>query len=218
MFLGHLALGLAAKRAAPRVSLAMLFTAAQFADILWPVLLALGIEQVRIAPGFTAFTPFDFISYPYSHSLALLAVWGVALGAASRWATGRRGAVAVVAALVVSHWLLDYVTHIRDMPLYPGGPKYGLGLWNSIPATLTVELAMYAGGLWVYLRATEARDAIGRWGFMALAIFLPLVYLASAGSVPPSIQVLYVSALAGIVVLTAWSWWADQHRRPRPSA
>lgn len=212
MFIGHLALGFAAKRAAPRVSLAVLFSAAQLADILWPVFLALGIEQVRIVPGFTAFTPFDFVSYPYSHSLVFLIGWGVAFGLAYRWLTGNRQAVGILALLVVSHWVLDYVTHSPDMPIYPGGSKFGLALWNSIPATIVVEALMYAAGLWVYLRATEARDRIGRWGLISLAVFLIVVYLASAGTAPPSIPVLYISAIIGIIILTAWSWWADRHR------
>src|SRR5262245_51858409 len=109
MFIGHFALGFAAKRATPRVQLAMLFTAAQLADLLWPFLVAAGIEQVRIDPGNTAFTPLDFISYPYSHSLVLLVVWGLALGygyTALRHVNGR--VLGVLAALVVSHWLLDF--------------------------------------------------------------------------------------------------------------
>jgi membrane-bound metal-dependent hydrolase YbcI (DUF457 family) len=218
MFVGHLALGLAAKRVSPRVSLAVLFSAAQLADILWPVFIAIGVEQVRIAPGITAFTPLDFVSYPYSHSLVFLIGWGIAFGILYRRFTGDRTAVVVIAALVVSHWVLDFVTHRPDMPIYPGSQKFGLGLWNSIPATLIVELILYVVGLGVYLRATEARDKVGRWGFIALAVFLVIVYLASIGLAPPSIQGLYVSAMAGIIVLTVWSWWADRHRRPRPAA
>ena len=80
MFIGHFALGYAAKRWVPRVSLAVLFAAAQLADFLWPVLVALGIERVRIVPGFTASTPLEFISYPYSHSLATLVLWGALFG------------------------------------------------------------------------------------------------------------------------------------------
>src|SRR5215813_8438016 len=121
MFIGHFALGLAAKRATPRVSLAVLFAAAQLADVLWPIFVAVGLEQVRIDPGNTLVTPLDFVSYPWSHSLAMLLVWGAAFG----WlvAVGaRREAFVVIAALVVSHWVLDYVTHRPDMPLYPGGP------------------------------------------------------------------------------------------------
>ena len=215
MFVGHLALGLAAKRASPRVSLAVLFSAAQLADILWPVFIAIGVEEVRVAPGITAFTPFDFVSYPYSHSLIFLIGWGVLFGVLYRRITGDRAALLVIAALVVSHWVLDVVTHRPDMPVYPGSSKLGLGLWNSIPATVIVELIMYAVGLWIYLRATEARDRIGRWGFAALAVFLVIAYVGTIGLVPPSITGLYISALASILLLIVWSWWADRHRMPR---
>jgi hypothetical protein len=218
MFVGHLALGLAAKRVTPRVSLAVLFSAAQLADILWPVFIAIGVEQVRIAPGITAFTPFDFISYPYSHSLIFLIGWGVAFGVLYRRITGDRAAMLVIAALVVSHWVLDFVTHRPDMPVYPGSSRLGLGLWNSIPATVIIELTMYAVGLWIYLRATEARDKIGRWSFMALAVFLVIAYVGTIGLVPPSITGLFVSALASILLLIVWSWWADRHRMPRRTA
>jgi hypothetical protein len=212
MFLGHYALGLAAKRAAPGVSLGVLFGAAQLADIVWPYLLALGLEQVRIEPGNTAFTPLDFVSYPYSHSLLLLPIWGVAAG----WLFARRArrGIAIVTALVVSHWFLDFIAHRADMPLYPGGPTFGLGLWNSIGATVVVELAMYVIGVWLYLRATRARDGAGRWGFMMLASTLLVIFVGDALSseAPPSVGALTIVAAIGGVLFTAWSWWADRHR------
>jgi hypothetical protein len=178
MFLGHYALGLAAKRASPGLSLGVLFLAAQLADILWPFLLALGLEQVRIDPGNTAFTPLDFVAYPYSHSLVLLVIWGLAAG----WlfARGDRRSVAIVTALVVSHWVLDVITHRPDMPVYPGGPKAGLGLWNFVGATVAIELAMFAAGVWLYLGATRPRDAAGRWGFMLLISTLLGIYVGDA--------------------------------------
>jgi hypothetical protein len=213
MIIGHLALGFAAKRAAPRASLAMLFLASQFADVLWPVLVALGIEQVRIDPGNTVFMPLDFVRYPYSHSLVLMTVWGILLGLIRRSLVqdGARAAV-VVGALVVSHWVLDFVTHWADLPLYPGGPLFGLGLWNSIPGTLMVEMPMFVAGLWLYVVATDARDWIGRWVFWALVGFLLVGYVAAIGWVPPSIPALVGSALGGTVLLTIWSWCADAHR------
>jgi membrane-bound metal-dependent hydrolase YbcI (DUF457 family) len=216
MFIGHIALALAAKRVTPRVSLAMLLLAAQWADVVWPVLLAFGIEQVRIDPGNTAFTPLDFVSYPYSHSLVALVVWGIVLGSVYRGIAGGRRTFVVLAALVVSHWLLDYVTHRPDMPLYPGSAKYGLGLWNSIPATVVIETAMYAGGLWIYMQSTRARDPIGRWAFRSLVAVLMVIYVANIfGGPPPSVQVLWPAALAGAFVLTLWAWWADRHRDGR---
>ena len=214
MFVGHLALGFAAKRVTPRVSLAVLLTASQVADVLWPLFLALGLEQVRIDPGNTAFTPLDFVSYPWSHSLVMLIVWGVAFGAIYRMATGRNGRIFIVlAALVVSHWLLDWITHAPDMPIYPGGATYGLGMWNSVALTMIVEGIMFAAGLWIYLRITRARDAIGRWGFAALIALLVVVYAANAmSSPPPSVNAIIVGASIGAVIMTAWSWWADRHR------
>ena len=76
MFVGHFAAALGAKRAAPGASLGTLFLAAQLADIIWPNLVLAGIEIVEIDPGNTAFTPLAFVSYPYSHSLVALTVWG----------------------------------------------------------------------------------------------------------------------------------------------
>jgi hypothetical protein len=214
MFVGHLALGLAAKPATPRVSLAVLLTASQLADILWPFFLAIGLEQVRIAPGITAFTPLDFVSYPYSHSLVMLVVWGLVFGAIYRMVTGRNGRVFIVlASLVVSHWILDWISHRPDMPIYPGGPKFGLGLWNHVAATIIVEGIMFAAGIWIYVRATRARDAVGRWGFVSLMAFLAVLYVVNAiSSPPPSVNAIIIMAIAGFTLLTAWSWWADHHR------
>ncbi len=218
MFIGHFALGFAAKRVVPKASLAVLFLAAQFADVLWPVLVAVGIEHVRIAPGMTAVTPLDFVSYPYSHSLAALFVWGIAIGAVCQMMLGGRATFAIVAALVLSHWLLDFATHRPDMPLYPGSATYGLGLWNSVTGTVVVELALFVAGVWVYAASTRSRDGVGRWSFATLVAFLLIAYVANlAGGAPPSVPALYGSAIVGAVVIVAWSWWSDRHRATVPT-
>jgi len=216
MFLGHFAVAFAARPIVPRASLALLIVAAQFADVLWPVLVGLGLEEVRIDPGNTAFTPLDFVAYPYSHSLALLLVWGVILGAIGRRFIRERAIFPVVAGLVVSHWLLDWVTHRPDMPLFPGGPQTGLGLWNSIPWTLAVELAMFAVGVWIYARKTRATDAVGRWGYLALVAFLLVAYLSNLVTTPPSVTAIYTVTFAGAALLAVWAWWVDGHRVPAP--
>jgi membrane-bound metal-dependent hydrolase YbcI (DUF457 family) len=214
MFVGHFALGFAAKRAAPRVSLAVLFAAAQLADLVWPLLVALGVEQVSIEPGITTVTPLDFISYPYSHSLVFLSIWGVVLGFAYRQSTGERGVFTLLAALVVSHWALDFVTHRPDLPFYPGSMRVGLGLWNSMIATVIVELVMFAAGVWIYARSTRARDRIGRWSFIALVAFLVLAHTGNLmGGPPPSVAAIWMVGLAGGAVLLLWSWWTDRHRQ-----
>jgi hypothetical protein len=216
MFLGHFGVALAAKKAAPAVSLGMLFLAAQLADLIWPLLLLAGIEVVAIEPGITAVTPLDFISYPWSHSAAMLAACGIVLAIAYRFALGGRIADAVVLALlVVSHWVLDFASHRPDMPLTPyGTEKLGLGLWDSIPATLLVEFALLAAGTLVYLRITRAVNRAGSLALWALIAFLAVVYLASVfGPPPPSAITVAWSALA-MWLLVAWGFWVDRNRVP----
>jgi membrane-bound metal-dependent hydrolase YbcI (DUF457 family) len=190
----------------------VLFAAAQLADLIWPFLVGLGIEQVRIDPGNTAFTPLAFVSYPYSHSLLFLCIWGVLFGALCAAVVRDRRVLFVVFALVVSHWVLDWITHRPDMPIYPGSAKVGLGLWNSVTATIVIEMTMFAAGVWMYLRATRARDMIGRRAFAAFVGFLIAAYAANLGSPPPSVNALVVTAIAGAAVLVLWAWWFDRHR------
>jgi hypothetical protein len=139
MFLGHFGLAFAAKKRAPKVSLGTLVFSAQFADMLWPILLLLGVEKVRIVPGLLHASPFDFTSYPISHSLAAQLGWGTLVGLIN-FAIRREFRSALPGGgLVPTHWLLDVIAHRPDMPIFPGGPKYGLGMWQSIPLTVSLE-------------------------------------------------------------------------------
>ncbi len=213
MFLGHFAVALAAKRGAPRVSLGALVAAAELLDLIWPPLVLAGIERVKIEPGNTAFTPLNFVSYPWSHSLVMTVVWA-AVAVAAYWviARYRRGAL-VVGAVVLSHWLLDFATHRPDLPLHPGSSVFaGLGLWNSVPATVTVEAGMFAMGVWLYGTGTKARDGYGRAGLWAFVAFLVATYVANAsGPPPPNVRVV---AQVGLMVplLAVWAWRIDEHR------
>ena len=216
MFIGHYALGLAAKRIAPRTSLGTLIAAPTLADLIWPVFLLLGWERVTVVPGPNPLLLFRFDSYPISHSLVTLCGWGLLFGMLYRMRAGyMRGAV-VVALLVVSHWVLDFVTHRPDLPLYPGGPKVGLGLWHSVAATLIVEATMFVAGLAIYLKTTRARDRIGRYGLAGFVLVLLLSYVASLLSPPPT----NMRALAGGGIVFGWLFvwvaaWVDGHRTLR---
>lgn len=214
MFLGHLALGFAVKRATPRVNLATLFAAAELPDLIWPVLVAAGVERVEIAPGITAFTPLDFVSYPWSHSLVLVVVWGLLFGAVHF--ARSRNVVAGVAlpALAISHWVLDYVTHRPDMPLYPGSAKYGLGLWNSVPATIAVEGTMFVAGAWLYAQATRPSGGRGQYAYASLIGILVLAYVGNILSAPPSVDAIWSGAIISGLLLLAWAAWADRNRVP----
>jgi len=214
MFLGHFGLGLGAKRAASGVSLGALFMAAQFADLLWPTLVLLGIERVDVVAGVTAVTPLDFVSYPYSHSLLALAVWGVLCGVIYHVAFRSPIAAGVVLGLlVVSHWVLDVITHRPDMPLtVGGGTRLGFGLWDSVPGTLAAEFLIFLGGLAIYSRATVPRDRIGSIGLWSLVAFLVVVYTASIfGPPPPDARTVAGSAEA-MWLLVVWGFWVDRHR------
>jgi hypothetical protein len=216
LFLGHFATAYAAKRLAPRASLGALFAAAELPDLVWPVLVAAGVERATIAPGDTAFTPLRFDDYPFSHSLATVAALGAAFGALHFWRKRRAVDAVVLAALAIGHWVLDFVSHRADMPLWPGGPRLGLGLWNSVPGTIAVELALFAAGLWLALSATRARDRRGRWGFAALAALFLLIYAGNArGESPPSMEAVTWVGVAGGAVLVALAAWVDRHREPR---
>src|SRR5205814_4956976 len=133
VFIGHFAVAFAAKRAAPTVSLGTWFIACELVDLIWPLFLLFGVETVMITPGITAFTPLDFVSYPWTHSLLMCAVW--ALGFAVLYWLLRRAllAAALIGAVVLSHWFLDAIVHRPDLPLAPGSHlKIGLGLWHSV--------------------------------------------------------------------------------------
>lgn len=214
MFLGHFGLGFGLKRAAPAVSLGTFFLAAQFVDLLWPTLLLVGVEQVQIAPGITTVTPLDFVGYPISHSLLMMAVWGLLFGGVY-WLVKRSRVGATVCALaVVSHWFLDWLMHRPDLPLYPGADRlYGLGLWNSLPASVLAEFAVFAFGLAVYLRATRAVDRKGTIGLWSLAGFLVAIHLGNLlGPPPPSVQAIAVAGHAQWLLVAA-GYWVDRHRR-----
>jgi hypothetical protein len=216
MFIGHYALGLATKRVEPRMPLWALLAAPQVLDLLWPIFVLAGIEHVEVAPGDTAFTPLHFVSYPWSHSLVMSIVWGVALGAIVRVRGASLQGTGLVVALVVSHWVLDVVSHRADMPIWPGGgPLLGLGLWRSVPVTLVVEIGMYAAGVVLYARATKSKDRTGRWAYVGLVASLFVAYVANVlGPPPPSATAVAVSALA-LWLIPLWGLWIERHREAR---
>lgn len=216
MFIGHFGAGFGAKRLAPRVSLGTLFLAAQFIDLLWPTLLLLGVERVRIEPGATAVTPLVFEHYPVSHSLVAVTGWAVLIGCIHFLLRRQRRGAIILAALVISHWLLDLIVHRPDLPILPSGNLLvGLGAWSSLPLTLLLELPLFLAGAWIYSRSTTATSHRGTWGLWSLVAFLLTIHAANLfGKPPPDTEAIaWVGQAQWLLVL--WAYWVDRHRTTR---
>ena len=217
MFIGHYAVGFASKRVAPRVSLAWFIAGATLLDLLFPLFVILGWENARFVPAETPFLRISLDNYPWTHSLLMAVVWSMGFALVCWAVTRARGAAFLAGAAVFSHWVLDFLTHRPDMPLLPGGTvRVGLGLWYSTAGTIVVEGLLFVAGVWLYVRATRARDGVGRWALWGLVAFLALSYLGDLFS--PARPDPAVFAWVGLVLgwlLVAWAWWIDRHRDVR---
>jgi len=212
MFLGHFAVGIALKKTEPKVPLGIWLAAAQFLDILWPIFLLLGVEKIAVVPGITVVTPLDLQVLDWSHSLAMATLWALAFGAVLYWRMKSAKAFVFSALAVLSHWLLDYVTHRADMPLAPHSARYGLELWNSMAGTLVTELSMFAVALFIY-RHDAKPTAKHAWLHLILFMsFLTVMYFAAIfGPPPPNNQMaIAIASLALIPLVIPWANWVDR--------
>jgi hypothetical protein len=215
MFIGHYAVGLAAKRFAPQASLGALVAAPILLDLLWPIFLLLGQEHISIVPNSNPFLRLQFDFYPISHGLVAVIGWATLYASAYFGLTRYVAGTVVIWIGVVSHWLMDYVVHVPDLPLSVHSRLYGLGLWNHRWWTVAVELALFAGGIWTYQRTTRAKNPNGLYIFISFILVLLLAYGAAVFGPPPS----SVRKVAGFALLTwlaiPWAWWFDSQREPR---
>ena len=214
MFVGHYAVGFAAKRIQPRLSLLTLLTAAMLADILYSIFLIAGIEHVAISPGITRVNALDLYDFPISHSLLTDVIWAALFAGIFFLCSRSARAAWIIAAAVLSHWLLDFISHRPDMPLAPGVHKYfGLGLWNSIPATVVVEGSMWLAAIILYARATRAKGRTGFYGLWIPIGLLTLLWATSLnGAPPPSLGIVKIVNVVLISLTLAWTYWMDRAR------
>ena len=215
MLAGHIAVGLIGKRIAPRVSLGTLVFAAVGADLLWCLLLIIRVEHIKIRAGHTTQDSLEAIDIVYSHSLLMDAVWA-GMFAAAYWVRRRypRGAWVLFGALL-SHWLLDFVSHRPDMPLAPGLPgRLGLGVWDSLPATLVIEGGLWLAAILLYTRTTHPKTRTGTYAWWGGVILLTAIWWNNvAGPPPPSNAVaLGISSFIFFSLVTLWAYWINRLR------
>jgi len=216
MYLGHYAVALAAKRASPGTSLGTLIAASQLIDIIWPLLVLVGLEKVAVDPGNTVVTPLNFIQYPFTHSLLSVLIWASFFASLYWLVSGNRIGTLTVWLAVLSHWALDFFTHAPDLPLYPGSEKMvGLGLWNSLSGTLALELGMFIVGMILYLGTTRSANRAGTFSFVLLMVFLFVTYFINVlGPPPPNDRIVAYSALL-LWLLVPWGYWIDRNRHSK---
>lgn len=217
MFIGHFAAAFAAKKMTPQVSLGTLFVASQLMDLIWPVLVLAGIERVRVEAGATAFNSLDFEFYPYSHSLMMSVVWALLGGGFYFLFSRNRRSAMVVGGLILSHWFLDLIVHRPDLPLTVSNEGLqGWGLWNSVWASIVLELTLFGAGLALYLKTKTFQDLKDRLKFWSLIAFLLLIFAGSAWGPQPE-EGTPAAAIAGpalaMWLFVLWAAWADREKK-----
>lgn len=220
MGIGHFAVGLALKKAEPRLNLGPLVLAAYLPDLLFGTLVWLGLEQYHV-PSDVAAKHYLSFTFPYSHGLLVTVVWASLAGLVTYRLTSskpfQRNAAWIVAAAVCSHFVLDALVHVPELPLMGEvSYKIGLGLWNHLPIGLGLEVAIVAAGWAIYWKCTRARSAVGRFGMPGLLIFFTTFMVATQAtmsSAPPR-GGLIASWILLPLVFSGLAYWLDRNRIP----
>ncbi|MGH7492452.1 MAG: hypothetical protein ACREOO_08655 [bacterium] len=217
MFVGHYGVSFFAKRMDTSIPLWILFIAVQLVDVFWAIFVLLGIEKVRIVPGITATNPLDLYYMPYTHSLLASCVW-LGLGAlgyrflGTHPRTWRAGIIVGVA--VFSHWILDFLVHRPDLPLYDDAFKTGLGLWNYPAFAFLLETGLMFGGMFLYLRASEPKTPLGKYGMPIFGILMLLLQSSVFFGPPPgSPAAVAITALFSYFAFAGAIHWLEKRRR-----
>lgn len=208
MFIGHFGIGLASKKISQLPSLAILFIAVQFLDLIWPIFVLTGIETFTIEEGITKLTPLNFTHYPYSHSLMMSIVWALVFGLVYFLFSKHKGNSVLMAGLVFSHWVLDFITHRPDLALSPFSDyKVGLELWNYPIAEIVLEIGLFLIGVYFYVTVVKPKRKIAFW--LLITSFLVIHIMNLLSPPPPSIEAVAWSAnLMWIFII--WAWWIER--------
>jgi hypothetical protein len=216
MFIGHYSASFAGKAVDRTIPLWVLFVAVQLLDFVWAILILLGIEHVRIVPGFMAASALDLYDMPYTHSLAgalVLSIIGGALFCViwkRAWTAGL-----IVGLAVFSHWILDLIVHGPDLVIY-GTHKMGFGLWNYFWPEFVLECALLIGTILWYLRGVSL-PATKRRAWVLFAILIAFQCIDKFGPPPTGVKQAAGSALVAYTLLAIAATRVDKSdARPDP--
>lgn len=219
MGIGHAAVALGASRAVPRINAGILIFAAFLADFLLGIFAALGMEQAHVPPDYATRHYLTF-TFPYSHGLVPLIVWGILFAAIFCWVDrqDRVRAFWILAALVFSHFILDGLVHVPELPMLgQNSPKVGLALWNHMPLELTLESLMALAGLVVYWSLTGGTK-VSRWGMAVFVVLLTaLTWTQLFSTVPPTQSQLVPTWIMAPIVFSAIPYAFDRKRAAGPA-
>ncbi|TXK83730.1 hypothetical protein [Paenibacillus sp. N3.4] len=193
MYIGHYSVSYATKRLEPQLPLWLLFLAVQFLDIIWSVFILLGVEKASIShevPGM----PLDLTYMPFTHSLEGALFWSLFVYLFSRywpsWKNRSTKKSALLAFAVFSHWILDFVAHNSDLPLWADKYKVGLGLYENALLSFVIEVLLLFVSLIYYSRSTHGHGFLGKYGMYIFSIFMILLDANTVwGITPPNSQV-----------------------------
>jgi hypothetical protein len=212
MLVGHIAVGLTAKRIEPKISLGTLVLAPMLVDLLWCIFMLAGIEHVEFKPAMGAANYFVASNIAFSHSLLMNAIWATLFAVAYFWKRRYKRGAAILFLAVLTHWLLDWISHRPDMSLWPGAHRYfGLGLWTSIPATILIEGGFWLFAVVIYARATHPKTRAGTYAYwIAIVILTAAWYNNLAGPPPPNPKTAPIASLIFFSLIVSWAYWINR--------
>ena len=203
MFIGHYAVAPLAA-ATGKVKLWQAFIAVQFADFIWAILILTGIEKGRVVDGFMEGSALDLHYMPYSHSLLFITFWAC-IAAGLFWLYNERrnyGGAIIIAILVLSHWFGDVLVHGPDMTVLPGSEKIGMGSWDEVESSLSLEIGSLVCALMIYTRLTvPASGKSFLYAILFCAFLVGLQLYSTFGPVPADINTVAISALVAYSVI-----------------
>lgn len=219
MFVGHYAAAFALKGKEKGASLAMLFIATQFVDILFFPFVLAGIENLEFVKDFTKVNDFNMDYYPFTHGLLGTLVWAALFFILFFFVFAKnkvnKKSIAIVMALgVLSHWFTDLIVHTPDLPIISGEPKFGFGLWNNKVLTFASEAILLILGLLYYLKKTKAISTSGKYASSLFVLFLLFINYLNLFVLPANdeIKSLTISALASYFLFAVIAHFIDKKR------